>query len=227
MKKDKQKIKEIKRAMQTGIFPIQFRAAVKAVNTSLKQVQKQLSSEYDRDVIQSITSRQKTPSSIYTKLVKKDLEISFASAQRSIKDLIGVRAVCVFHDDIYAVAALLKAQNHLTLIKEKDYIQNPKKNGYRSLHLVFDVPILVKGVNYCVPVELQLCSMAMDYWSVAEHQFVYKKKLPQAEAISKQLKQYARELNKIDCKMQKLRDELTRQQILETQVSSYLVTAER
>ena len=148
----------------------------------------------------------KTAESIYTKLIRKGLEPDFDTARAELKDLIGIRVGCPFEDEVYEVADRLKAQGDVQIIREKDYIKNPKKNGYKSLHMIVEVPIYSSKGPLKEKVEIQLRTVAMDYWSVLEYQIFYKK--TENEEVAKELKTYADEISELDAKMLKLRDKI-------------------
>lgn len=131
--------------------------------------------------IHHIQDRVKTKDSIEDKLFRKKLEISIDSAMNNLCDIAGIRVICYFESDIYHIVSVLKKQKDLDIIKETDYMAAPKKNGYRSYHVVFAVPIYhVKGMEY-FPVEVQLRTMAMDLWASMEHRVCYKADMDQEE----------------------------------------------
>ena len=141
-----------------------------------------------------------------SELIRKGLEPDFDTARAELKDLIGIRVVCPFEDEVYEVADRLKAQGDVQIIREKDYIKNPKKNGYKSLHMIVEVPIYSSKGPLKEKVEIQLRTVAMDYWSVLEYQIFYKK--TENEEVAKELKTYADEISELDAKMLKLRDKI-------------------
>ena len=159
-----------------------------------------------RDVIQNVSQRIKTPESIYAKMLRKNLEPEFSLAKEKLNDLIGIRIVCLFLDDVYEVAQILKKQQDIKVIKEKDYIEKPKKNGYMSLHLIVDIPIYFNEESETKRVEIQIRTVAMDFWSVLEYQLMYKKNVSGAEKAAKELRDYSEEVAALDEKMQKLRN---------------------
>lgn len=118
----------------------------------------------------------------------------------------GIRVVCPFEDEIYEVVELLKLQKDIEILKIKDYIKDPKKNGYRSLHLIVQVPIYSADGPQKEPVEIQLRALAMDYWSVLEYQLYYKKS--ENEEVAAELKEYGEEIARLDGKMLKMRNKI-------------------
>ena len=143
--------------------------------------------------------------SIARKLVKKGFKITFENADKMLNDIIGIRVVCLYRDDIYRIADLLKQQKDFTLIKEKDYITNPKKSGYQSLHLIFDIPLVYKEAEELQRVEIQLRTVAMDFWAGVDNQICYKKNPAKMKTAELALKNYSTEISKMDKQMLELR----------------------
>lgn len=190
-------IAEIDRSLQDQKYQLRCRAAIDLLTAKLNMINADLSRKKRHVVINQISSRVKTAESIYTKLIRKGLEPDFDTARAELKDLIGIRVVCPFEDEVYEVAEI---------IREKDYIKNPKKNGYKSLHMIVEVPIYSSKGPLKEKVEIQLRTVAMDYWSVLEYQIFYKK--TENEEVAKELKTYADEISELDAKMLKLRDKI-------------------
>ena len=140
------------------------------------------------------------------KLVRKGLDVTLDNALHKIYDAAGIRIICAYIDDVYAVVDMLKQFNDLKLLKEKDYIKNPKENGYRSYHLVFEVPLDIAGEIHPVNIEIQIRTIAMDFWSNLEHQMKYKKDIKNAPMIVSELKNCADEIASTDIKMQAIRN---------------------
>ena len=178
--------------MQAVDYRLRCKAAIDILMAKLKMINAELSDQKKRTVISQTTSRIKSAESIYVKLIKKELTPDFETARKNLKDLIGIRVVCPFEDELYQVAELLEMQKDIRVIQIKDYIKNPKKNGYKSLHMIVE--------------EIQLRTMAMDYWSVLEYELYYKKR-DDAE-IEAELKKYAEEIAKLDSRMLKLRNKI-------------------
>lgn len=154
-----------------------YRCALMEVETKFKVLNEQFSLEYDRNPIETIKTRIKSPESLAEKLARKGLVFGIGTVEREIFDVAGIRVVCSFPEDIYLVADCLLAQDDVTLIERKDYIANPKPNGYRGLHLIVEVPIFLHNEKRPMKVEVQLRSIAMDFWASLEHKLRYKKKL--------------------------------------------------
>ena len=205
-KKKEEQIEDIDRYVQNPEYRMRCKAAIDILQAKLKMINSELSRQKNRSVISQITSRIKSAESIYTKLLRKKLEPDFGTAKKNMKDLIGIRVVCPFEDEIYEVVELLKLQKDIEILKIKDYIKNPKKNGYRSLHLIVQVPIYSSDGPQKELVEIQLRTLAMDYWSVLEYQLYYKKS--ENEEVAAELKEYAEEIACLDGKMLKLRNKI-------------------
>ena len=205
-KKKEEQIEDIDRYIQNPEYKMRCKAAIDILQAKLKMINSELSRQKNRSVISQITSRIKSAESIYIKLLRKKLEPDFDTAKKNLKDLIGIRVVCPFEDEIYEVVELLKLQKDIEILKIKDYIKNPKKNGYRSLHLIVQVPIYSSDGPQKELVEIQLRTLAMDYWSVLEYQLYYKKS--ENEEVAAELKEYAEEIARLDGKMLKLRNKI-------------------
>lgn len=178
------------------------------LTVKIKIIGEQLEHKYNREVIQNVSQRIKTPESIYAKMIRKGLKPDFSVAKEKLNDLIGIRIVCLFVDDVYEIAEMLKNQKDLTLIKEKDYIAKPKKSGYMSLHLIMKVPVCIDNKIETKTVEIQIRTTGMDFWSVLEYQLLYKKNVKGADKIGKELKGYSDEIASLDQKMLKLRNRI-------------------
>ena len=140
------------------------------------------------------------------KLHRKNLDVTLENALTKIYDAAGIRIICAYIDDVYEVAQMLKKYKDLKLIKEKDYIKNPKPNGYRSYHLVFEVPLDIAGEIHPVNVEIQIRTIAMDFWSSLEHQMKYKKNIKNQDLIVEELKRCADDIATNDINMQTIRN---------------------
>lgn len=194
--------------MRKDQYLLQCQYAISIVEAKAKIIDEQLSLKYQRESVRSITGRIKSPESIYAKLMRKELDTDLKTARKTLNDLIGVRIVCLFLDDVYEIADILKKQKDIQVIKEKDYISKPKKNGYMSLHLIVDIPIYYDENSQTKRVEIQIRTIAMDFWSVLEYQLMYKKNVSGAEKASKELKNYSEEIAALDQKMMKLRNRI-------------------
>ena len=154
--------------------------------------------------IDSIKSRIKSPRSIIGKLKRRGYPITLQSMIDNLNDIGGIRVICPFIEDIYTVADMLMRQDDLTLIEKKDYIANPKPNGYRSLHLILEVPIFLAERTQPVRIELQIRTMAMDFWASLEHQLRYKSNIEIPDHVSDDLKKCADVIAATDQEMQRI-----------------------
>lgn len=194
--------------------------AIEFTEERLREIGMLLAGEKDRKVISQVTGRIKSADSIYKKIRRKNYPADRSGVLRC-NDLLGVRMVCLFVDDVYEVAERLKNQTDIHILKEKDYIRKPKSNGYMSLHLIIEVPVSLREDKQedsdkvredeeiqWRKVEVQLRTAAMDFWSVLDHQLVYKKEFPGAESVGKELKEYAATIWELDKNMLQLRKKI-------------------
>ena len=185
-----------------------YRCAIMEIETKFRVLDERFSLAHDRNPIDDIQSRLKSPESIRDKLLRKNLPFTLEAIEQNLFDVAGVRIVCSFIDDIYMLADCLMQQDDITLIKQKDYIKQPKANGYRSLHLIVEVPIFLQDEKRLMKVEVQLRTIAMEFWANLEHQLRYKKDLP-PEVIAKteaQLYECAKLSSVLDTHMQDIKD---------------------
>lgn len=187
-----------------------YRCAIMEVETKFKVLDEQFSLEYDRNPIESIKSRLKSYESIIKKLKDKDLPFSLEAIQENIRDVAGIRVICSFPEDIYMLADCLLSQDDVKLIERKDYIKNPKKSGYRSLHLIIEVPIFLRNEKKSMKVEVQLRTIAMDFWASLEHKLRYKKNIDpkENEMLGKELLQCSEISAALDKRMEEIRDRI-------------------
>lgn len=188
-----------------------YRCAIMEIETKFKVLSEQFSLKYDRNPIETIKSRLKSQESILKKMNRKGLPITLEAIEAEIHDIAGVRVICSFVEDVYMLADCLLQQDDIRLIKKKDYIQNPKESGYRSLHLIVEVPIFLQDEKRPMKVEVQIRTLAMDLWASQEHKLRYKKSIPEEEeeAISAELAECAQILSSVDARMQSLRTRLS------------------
>lgn len=187
-----------------------YRCAIMEIETKFKVLNEQFSLKYDRNPIETIKSRTKSLESLAKKVRKKDIPLSMESIEENINDIAGVRVICGFPEDIYMLADCLLQQDDITLIEKKDYIKYPKENGYRSLHLIVAVPIFLKDEKKSMKVEVQLRTIAMDFWASLEHKIRYKKDLAEdvQEELAKELLYCADQSSELDLRMQRIRNKI-------------------
>ena len=179
-----------------------YRCAIREVKTKLEVLNDDLASRYERNPIEHLNSRIKEPASIAKKLKKLGVPIRAESILDNLNDVAGIRVVCSFIDDIYTIAGMLIRQDDIKLVKMKDYIDNPKPNGYRSLHLIVEVPVIFADVTRRM---VQIRTIAMDFWASLDHHLHYKKNVKDAESIERELKRCADVIAKTDEDMLKVR----------------------
>lgn len=185
-----------------------YRAAIKEMQTKLEILDTEFEVKYDYNPIHHIESRLKTPASIFTKLTKDNLPLNIESMRNELNDIAGIRVICNYVDDAKRIAEMLIAQDDITLIRKKDYIKEPKENGYRSLHLVLSIPIFLSGGRRNVRVEVQIRTIAMDLWASLEHHLHYKGGEELSTELTDRLKKCALTLNDIDNEMQEIYHEI-------------------
>lgn len=190
---------------------MKYHAVIREVTTKLEILNDELSHSKQRNPIETISFRIKKPMSIAQKLRRKGVPVAVQSITETLNDVAGIRVICSFVDDIYAVAEMLIRQDDVRLIEKKDYIQNPKPNGYRSLHLVLEVPVFFSTHKEPMRVEVQIRTVAMDFWASLEHQIRYKNHTPETRRIAGELKECADVIAQTDLRMQALRDEVLSQ----------------
>lgn len=197
---------------------MQYECALKEVETKLEVLNAEFSLTYDRNPIETIKTRIKTPVSIYGKMERIGEELTVENVEYSLCDVAGIRVICAFPEDIYTVAALLEKQDDIKVLKRKDYIKNPKENGYRSLHLILEIPIFLSDAKKYMKVEVQFRTIAMDFWASVEHRLKYKKNIKNPEKIAEQLKHCAETIADVDFRMQAIRHDIDLVENEETEV---------
>lgn len=183
-----------------------YRCAMMEIETKFNVLNEEFSLQYDRNPINDIKTRLKNPMSIKDKLDRKHLSVTIGNIEKNLNDIAGVRVVCAFPDDVYMLADSLLKQDDIKLIEKKDYIKNPKPNGYRSLHLIVSVPIFLAKAKRQMKVEIQLRTIAMDSWASLEHQLKYKKDFTFTEKMENELFYCAKLSSELDLRMNSLRN---------------------
>ena len=190
-----------------------YRCTIREVRTKLEVLNDEFSVEYKRNPISFIKTRIKKPESILKKLNKLGYDFTAENIQEHLNDVAGVRVVCAFLDDIYTIAELLASQDDITVIQVKDYIKNPKPNGYRSYHMIVEIPVFFSKGKTPMRAEIQIRTNGMDFWATLEHQLRYKKGIEEMdgyEQISDELAKTAHELNNMDLEMQNIKNKIGR-----------------
>lgn len=185
-----------------------YRAAIKEMRTKLEILDEAFQVRYDHNPIHHIEYRLKSPQSILGKLRKKGLPVSTDSIWENLTDVAGVRVICNYIDDVYRVAELLLKQDDISLVRVRNYIDYPKENGYRSLHLIVSVPIYLAEKTEHVNAEVQIRTIAMDFWASLEHQLKYKAQDDVSQDLRRRLKVCADSIAALDIEMQSIHKDL-------------------
>ena len=189
---------------------MRYHCAILEMRTKLEVLSRDLSVRYRRNPIEFIESRLKKPSSIARKLRRLGCEVSVESMQKNLSDIAGIRVLCAYIDDIYEIARMLSRQKDVQIITVKDYIKNPKSNGYRSYHLIVEIPVSFSDSVRPVRCEIQIRTIAMDFWATLDHDMQYKKKVEDSDAIMRELRECADIIHQTDEKMMRLRERIHR-----------------
>ena len=188
-----------------------YQCAIMEVETKFKVLNEQYSLEYDRNPIEDIKSRVKSMESLIKKIRKKDIPLTLSSIEENIHDIAGVRVICSFPDDIYMLADCLLSQDDITLLEKKDYIKNPKPNGYRSYHMIVEIPVFFSKGKTPMRAEIQIRTNGMDFWATLEHQLRYKQNIEEMdgyEEVSNELLNCARAVIDMDNEMQRIKNKI-------------------
>lgn len=197
-----------KMAFQFQQIMMIYESAIKQIETKLDILNKESSVNRTRNPISTVKSRIKSPESIAKKLEKKGLPVNFDSMMGNLNDIAGVRVICPYISDIYSVRDMLLKQPDLTLIRQNDYIDKPKESGYRSLHLVMEIPVYLSKTEHNVRVEIQLRTIAMDFWASLEHQLHYKNSAEVPDSVRRELFRVAETIAMTDREMEEIAIEL-------------------
>lgn len=182
-----------------------YDCAIGEMTTKLHILDKELAVLSPRNPISFVKSRLKNPDSIMQKLIRNGLPLTTQSIVENLNDVAGVRVICSYIDDIYKLVEMLGNQDDLRILEIEDYIQSPKENGYRSLHLVVEIPVFLSSGRYPTKVEVQIRTIAMDFWASLEHEIHYKKEHAHHDNVTKQLLECANIISLVDRKMLNIR----------------------
>ena len=185
-----------------------YKCAMMEVETKFRVLNEELSLEYDRNPIETIKTRLKSVESIGDKLMALKAPITVDSIEHNLHDVAGVRVICGFPSDIYTLADAFLNQDDITLIEKKDYIANPKPNGYRSLHLIVEIPIFLHDEKKKMKVEVQFRTISMDWWASLEHKIRYKKDVQVPNGVAEELKECAEAAAVLDARMEQIQKKL-------------------
>ena len=196
--------------MVDDFFRIQCRysAAMREVQTKLEILDDEFQIRHKRNPIHHMQYRLKTIQSMMDKLKRKNYAVSMESAVENLRDIAGIRVICSYVKDVYTVAELLTSQDDVKLLETRDYIQHPKENGYRSLHLIIEIPVFLHDGRIGVPVEVQLRTIAMDFWASLEHAMRYKAAGIVPQDVCDELHQVGSDIAALDRRMQSIHDRI-------------------
>jgi len=178
-----------------------YDCALKNISTRFDILLEDFSNFQDNNPIEHIKQRLKSPESIARKLHKQSLDITAENTRKHLTDVAGLRCICSYEKDIFYIVDVLKRQSDITVRSEKDYVKTPKPSGYRSYHMILDVPIFLTDKSECLPVEIQIRTQAMDFWAALEHKVKYKYKDQMPEHLSKDLIDCAEKIAELDVRM--------------------------
>ncbi len=204
---------EFLQAIENNMIPLKefftyYKCAIMEIETKFRVLNEQFSINGESNPIEFIQSRIKSYGSIFRKMTAKNVQPSLYEIEKNVSDIAGIRVVCSFVQDIYHLADCFLRQDDIFLIEKKDYIKNPKPNGYRSLHLIVEVPIFLENEKRLVKAEVQLRTIAMDFWASLEHKLRYKKNLSQnmLDMLTDDLKKCADQSAEWDMRMQNIKN---------------------
>lgn len=203
--------KLLAQAFQFQEAMMMYTCAIREVKTKLEVLNDELSVRNQRNPIEMIKSRVKKPISVVEKLQRKGYEVSVESMMEHLDDVAGIRVICSFVDDIYQVADMLMRQDDIKVMAIKDYIKNPKANGYRSYHMIVEIPVFFSNEKKFMRVEVQIRTIAMDFWASLDHQLKYKKEVTDSAQISEELRKCAEVIAQTDEKMLAIRKSIEAQ----------------
>ncbi len=201
---DQEKLEQLKEYRE---LCMKYTCATKEIRTKFEVLSAEFSVKHRHNPIAHISTRLKSTQSIVKKLYSKGFDVTLENMRERIHDIAGVRIICPYIDDIYVLADALKRQKDITLIEEKDYIEFPKPNGYRSLHLIVSVPVFFADTASDVTVEVQIRTIAMDFWASLEHEIKYKQNAYNSEEIAQRLRNCAETIALTDIEMQNIRND--------------------
>ena len=201
-----------KRIMSTVVdfqeLMMRYTCALKEIRTKFEVLNTEYNVRYLRNPIVSIHTRLKKIASILEKAERQGIPFTPEAVEEGLHDVAGVRVVCSYLDDVYALAKALTEQDDITLLRTKDYVKAPKPNGYRSLHLIVSIPVFFANEKRSMKVEVQIRTVGMDYWAELEHQLKYKQDVPHEREISEELRACADEMAELDLRMLSLRERI-------------------
>jgi putative GTP pyrophosphokinase len=198
------------RALRDEFLHLQllYRFGIQEMSTKIDILRQEFESVYDYSPIEHVRTRLKSPDSLFAKAVRQGTDLTVAAIRAEVRDIAGIRITCSFVSDVYWIAEMLATQEDLTVLATKDYVAAPKKSGYRSLHLIVEVPIFLSRTVERVPVELQIRTIAMDFWASIEHKLHYKYSADMPPHLAAEIEDAGRLAADLDARMGRLRDEV-------------------
>ncbi|MTI47155.1 GTP pyrophosphokinase [Sporosalibacterium faouarense] len=187
-----------------------YKFAIEEVNTKLKILNEEFQYIHKHNPIEHLKDRVKKPKSIMKKLQRKGIDITIDNARKHIHDIAGIRVICSFTSDIYTLFEMIKKQSDIKVIEVKDYIKSPKPNGYKSLHMIIEIPVFLSRKKEYVKVEIQIRTVAMDFWASLEHKIYYKYDKSVPDNLMSELKQVADSISQLDRKMENIHKTVNR-----------------
>lgn len=203
---DLKQLKTYKKELTKFMMLYQF--GIDELNTKIDILKQEFHYIHDYNPIEHVKSRVKSPESIAKKVIRKNLQLTLPSIKENIKDIAGIRITCSFISDIYEISRMLETQHDIEVVERKDYIENPKPNGYQSLHLIVKIPVFMSNSIEHVYVEVQIRTIAMDFWASLEHKIYYKYKKDVPERLLNELKDAAEKVAILDKKMESIQKEI-------------------
>lgn len=189
-------------------FMLSYKFGIDEVMTKINILKEEFAHRHDYSPIEHVSSRLKSPESILTKAARKGCELTLDGIRSDLHDIAGIRVTCSFISDTYKISDMIAAQRDVTVLQVRDYIAEPKPNGYKSLHMIIEVPVFLSDHVEQVKVEVQIRTIAMDFWASLEHKIYYKFNRDVPEALLDELRQAASAANALDVKMERLHDEV-------------------
>jgi len=201
-----EKLKEFRVEISKFVMPYKF--AIDEINTKINILREEFTHLHEYNPIEHVSSRLKSVESIIKKIDRKKIDLSLESVKKEVKDIAGVRITCSFRSDIYRIKEMLENQQDVEVLEIKDYFKHPKPNGYRSLHMIVEIPVFLSDRVAYTPVEIQIRTIAMDFWASLEHKIFYKYNQDIPQRIVDDLKRTATIASELDIKMEQLNEEI-------------------
>ncbi|WP_125573208.1 GTP pyrophosphokinase [Levilactobacillus huananensis] len=187
---------------------LNYRSAVRVVRTKITYLDQEYQIQHGHSLVDSLQSRIKSPESILEKVQRKHLDFNLATLPDQMHDIAGIRIIVRFEDDIVAMERRLEKQPDIRILKRKDYVTKPKANGYRSLHLILAVPVFLNAGVEAVTVEVQIRTIAMNFWASLEHELNYKKNVAHQDELRQELVAKAELVHQLDQDMNAIKNQI-------------------